>query len=88
VLCPSGVQTDMLDLSDPVHQFLHWHAITPEEVAQQVVEAMAAEQFLILPHPEVAEYFAFKGQDYDKYLHNFSRLPEKLAKQTPRAEGT
>jgi NAD(P)-dependent dehydrogenase (short-subunit alcohol dehydrogenase family) len=87
VLCPSGVQTDMLDLSDPVHQFLHLHAVTPEDVAQQVVEAMAAERFLVLPHAEVGEYFTFKGQDFDRYLHNFSRLPEKLARQQKRREG-
>ena len=86
VLCPSGVQTEMLDLSDPVHQFLHLHAVTPEDVAQQVVEAMAAERFLVLPHAEVGEYFAFKGQDYDRYLHNFSRLPEKLARQGKRRD--
>lgn len=87
VLCPSGVQTDMLDLSDPIHQFLHLHSVTPEEVAQQVFEAMAAERFLVLPHREVGDYFAFKGQDIDKYLHNFSRLPEKLAKQQKRRDG-
>lgn len=86
VLCPSGVQTDMLDLSDPVHQFLHLHAVTPEDVAQQVVEAMAAERFLVLPHAEVGEYFTFKGQDFDRYLHNFSRLPEKLARQQQKRE--
>lgn len=87
VLCPSGVRTEMLDLSDPVHQFLHLHAVTAEDVAQQVVEAMAAERFLVLPHAEVGEYFAFKGQDYDRFLHNFSRLPEKLARQGKRREG-
>jgi len=86
VLCPSGVQTEMLDLSDPVHQFLHLHSVTAEDVAQQVVEAMAAERFLVLPHQEVGEYFAFKGQDYDKFLHNFSRLPEKLARQQKRRD--
>jgi short-subunit dehydrogenase len=86
VLCPSGVQTDMLDRSDPVHQFLHLHAVTPEDVAQQVVEAMAAERFLVLPHAEVGEYFTFKGQDFDRYLHNFSRLPEKLARQQQKRE--
>lgn len=86
VLCPSGVQTEMLDMSDPVHQFLHMHAVTADDVANQVVEAMAAEQFLILPHAEVGEYFAFKGQDYDRFLQNFSRLPEKLAKQQRRRE--
>lgn len=86
VLCPSGVKTDMLDLTDPVHQFLSDHAVTPEDVAQQVVEAMAAERFLVLPHKEVGEYFAYKGQDYDKFLQTFSRLPEKVAKQNKRRE--
>lgn len=86
VLCPSGVQTEMLDMSDPVHQFLHLHSVTAEDVAQQVVEAMAAERFLVLPHHEVGEYFAFKGQDYDRFLHNFSRLPEKLARKTKQRE--
>lgn len=84
VLCPSGVKTDMLDLSDPVHQFLHLHSVTPEDVAQQVVEAMAAERFLVLPHQVVGDFFAFKGQDFDKYLHNFSKLPEKVARQAKR----
>ncbi len=86
VLCPSGVKTDMLDLTDPVHQFLSDHAVTPEDVAQQVVEAMAAERFLILPHQEVGDYYAFKGQDIDKFLHNFSRLSEKLARQQKRRD--
>ena len=86
VLCPSGVKTEMLDPSDPVHQFLSDHAVTPEDVAQQVVEAMAAERFLILPQQIVGEFFAFKGQNYDKFLHNFSRLSEKVAKQHSRRE--
>jgi NAD(P)-dependent dehydrogenase (short-subunit alcohol dehydrogenase family) len=87
VLCPSGVQTEMLDLSDPVHQFLHLHSVTPEQVAQQVVEAMAAERFLVLPHKEVGEFFAYKGQDYDKFLHNFAKLPDKVARQQRRWKG-
>jgi len=28
-----------------------------EQVADSVIEGLAAERFLILPHPEVAEYF-------------------------------
>lgn len=84
VLCPAGVATDFLDLSDPIHRFLHLSSLTPEAVAEAVAAGIAAERFLILPHPEVAEFFAFKGQDYDRWLHNFSRLKEKLERGANR----
>jgi NAD(P)-dependent dehydrogenase (short-subunit alcohol dehydrogenase family) len=83
VLCPAGVATDFLDLDDPIHQFLHLSALTPEQVAESVMQGIASERFLILPHPEVAEFFAFKGQDYDRWLHNFSRVHEKLTRRKP-----
>lgn len=76
-LCPSGVQTEMLDPADPVHQFLSLHALTAEDVAERVVQGLSGEQFLILPHPEVANFFAGKSTDYDRWLHNFSRMKEK-----------
>lgn len=76
-LCPSGVQTDMLKLDDPIHQFLQSHALTAEDVAECVVQGIDAEKFLILPHPEVEGFFAAKPQDYDLWLHQFSRLKEK-----------
>ncbi|MGH9042475.1 MAG: short-chain dehydrogenase, partial [Acidimicrobiia bacterium] len=32
------------------------------------------EQFLILPHPRVAEYFERKAGDYDRWLAGMRRL--------------
>ena len=46
------------------------------------------EQFLILPHSEVADFFAAKPTDYDRWLHQFSRMKEKWdrpRKQRPAA---
>ncbi len=80
-LCPSGVQTDMLDMSDPIHQFLQSHSLTADEVAECVVSGLAEEKFLILPHPEVSDFFAYKPEDYDRWLHQFSRMKEKWDKQ-------
>lgn len=77
-LCPAGVATDFLDPDDPIHQFLHATSVTVEQVADCVVEGLREERFLLLPHPEVQEFFAFKGQDYDRWLKNFARLKEKL----------
>jgi hypothetical protein len=41
-----------------------------------VIEAMDAETFLILPHPEVKEYMARK-LDRDRWLRGMRRLRDK-----------
>ena len=48
--------------------------LEPEDVAEAVVEAMRREQFLILPHPEVLEFFRRKGSDYDRWIAGMQRL--------------
>lgn len=85
-VCPAGVTTEFLDLDDPVHQFLHLSAVSPEHVAESILQAIRLEQFLVLPHPEVHEFFAFKTQDYDRYLKNFARVNEKLQKKQRKQE--
>jgi hypothetical protein len=35
---------------------------------------LAEEKFLILPHPEVSEYFQRKAADYDRWLRGMRRL--------------
>lgn len=84
-LCPAGVATDFLDLDDPIHQFLHLSSVTPEYVAECVIEALRKKTFLILPQPEVAEFFQFKTQDYDRWLHNFAHVNTRLQKRLSRS---
>jgi hypothetical protein len=43
-------------------------------VADAVVKGLEEEHFLILPHPEVLEYFRRKGNDYDRWLRGMRRL--------------
>jgi NAD(P)-dependent dehydrogenase (short-subunit alcohol dehydrogenase family) len=86
VLCPAGVATDFLDPDDPVHQFLQFMSVTAEQVAECVVESLGKGEFLILPHPEVREFFAFKGQDYDRWLKNFARVHEKIERVRAKRE--
>ena len=79
-LCPQGVRTPMLDeASDAVRQLLGGSAIDPEVVADAVVAGLADERFLILPHPEVAEYFRRKASDYDRWLHGMRRLQQRVS---------
>jgi NAD(P)-dependent dehydrogenase (short-subunit alcohol dehydrogenase family) len=79
-LCPQGVKTDMLEAerSQLGLDFLTAGALEPEVVASAVVNGIAAESFLILPHPEVAEYFRRKAGDYDRWLRGMRRLRNNL----------
>ena len=38
---------------------------------------LAEEKFLILPHPEVAEFFYRKAVDYERWLRGMRRLQAK-----------
>ncbi|HJZ79395.1 MAG TPA: SDR family oxidoreductase [Pyrinomonadaceae bacterium] len=79
VLCPQGVRTRMLLGDDGRREsFLREGSLDPDEVAAAVVEGLAAEQFLILPHPEVAGYFRRKADDYDRWLRGMRRLNDKV----------
>jgi NAD(P)-dependent dehydrogenase (short-subunit alcohol dehydrogenase family) len=48
--------------------------LQPEQVADAVIAGLATEEFLILPHPEVLEYFRRKGSDYDRWIRGMQRL--------------
>jgi NAD(P)-dependent dehydrogenase (short-subunit alcohol dehydrogenase family) len=78
-LCPQGVRTNMLQGPSGDRQtFLSAGSMSAEEVAECVVHGLAAETFLILPHPEVLEYFRRKGADYDRWLKGMRRLQAKV----------
>jgi NAD(P)-dependent dehydrogenase (short-subunit alcohol dehydrogenase family) len=78
-LCPQGVQTEMLrQAPGGVGDMLRAGALTPEAVADAVVAGLDEERFLILPHPEVAEFFRHKAGDYDRWLRGMRRLRDKF----------
>ncbi len=79
-ICPLGVETDMLDDSDPIHRYLHLHAITANEAADSVLAGIQSEQFLILPHPQVLDFFKLKTEDYDRWIRGMQRLRQKLTR--------
>jgi NAD(P)-dependent dehydrogenase (short-subunit alcohol dehydrogenase family) len=85
-LCPQGVKTEMLAAERRAlgTNFLTAGALEPEAVADAVVEGIASERFLILPHPEVAEYFRRKAEDYDRWLRGMRRLRSNLLDATHR----
>ena len=52
--------------------------LTPGTVAAIVLEAVADERFLILPHPEVLDMYRQKGADYDRWLRGMRRYQTSL----------
>ena len=77
-LCPQGVRTRMLDQSGVVAELLAETALTAEEVASVVVDGLEAERFLILPHPEVADFILRKASDRDGWIAAMQRLQARL----------
>jgi NAD(P)-dependent dehydrogenase (short-subunit alcohol dehydrogenase family) len=74
-LCPQGVKTDMLKrAAETSGRFLIDGALEPDDVAEIVVRGLEAERFLILPHPEVAEYARRRAADPDRWLGGMRRL--------------
>lgn len=71
-LCPQSVATDMT--RDGTGSAGLDGVLTPEQVAEAVLAAMRDERFLVLPHPEVANYFAAKARDYDRWLGGMQKL--------------
>ena len=53
--------------------------LTPDQVAVSVIDGLAAERFLILPHPEVATYERRRAEDRDRWLGGMRRLQARLA---------
>ena len=80
-LCPQGVRTRMLLGEDGGREsFLLAGAVEPEDAAEAVIRGIDAERFLILPHPEVAEFYRRKGDDPDRWLMGMRRLRDRAVK--------
>ncbi|MEV4138069.1 SDR family oxidoreductase [Dactylosporangium sp. NPDC049742] len=83
-LCPQGVDTPMMqDGLATGHIGAKVTAaggavLPPEEVAASVVEGLAAERFLILPHPEVQKYYLHRASDTDRWLAGMRGLAASL----------
>ena len=86
VLCPQEVATDidknMYKSEGSVAAGSKMAAgdgvLSSAEVAEAVVEALREERFLVLPHPEVAEYAKRKGTDRDRWLKGMRRFQDKI----------
>ena len=83
-LCPQGVNTDMLRSAAQGESgavVMAQGTLEPEDVADAVVAGLRAEQFLILPHPEVHDYEVRKATDRDRWLGGMRKLQRRIRGQ-------
>jgi len=79
-LCPMGVNTNLLNAGlDADAQSVNVVAaageiLEPEDVARDVLAAIETNRFMVLPHPEVAEFRRRKVADTDRWLAGMRRL--------------
>lgn len=84
VLCPQAVRTNILgpDAAKTAKSNSRQAAgdgiLEPEAVAEDCLDAIEQERFLVLPHPEVATYFKRKADDYGRWLHGMRRFRQRL----------
>jgi NAD(P)-dependent dehydrogenase (short-subunit alcohol dehydrogenase family) len=84
VICPLGVRTDMVRLDTPHGAVvLGPTLIEPSEVAEAVVAGLADDRFLILPHPQVHDYYLARATDTDRWLAGMRRVQAAIEAQTP-----
>ena len=84
-LCPQGVNTNMLRQGDSPGVGIASNVVRaaglvlePEDVALFVSDAIEAERFLILPHPQVAEFEQRKATDRDRWLTGMRKLQARV----------
>jgi NAD(P)-dependent dehydrogenase (short-subunit alcohol dehydrogenase family) len=79
-LCPQGVRTNMLAGAGAAGEaLLGANALDPSVVADVVVAGLRDERFLILPHPEVADYERRRADDRDRWLGGMRKLLRRIS---------
>ena len=77
VLCPQAVRTAMT-AGNPDGVASVDGMLEPEAVADACVRGIEAEDFLILPHPDVLGYMRNKTADYNRWIGGMRKLNRKF----------
>lgn len=88
-ICPMGVDTDMLRAGAGTLEGASVSALpvlTVEEACDSVVAGLLAGRFLVLTHPETAQYELFRVADRDRWIAGMQRQQAKVL-QTLRDQG-
>jgi NAD(P)-dependent dehydrogenase (short-subunit alcohol dehydrogenase family) len=84
-ICPQGVRTRMYEDAGALKEVLaHDAVLTPEQVAEAAWAALDGDRFLVLPHPQVQDYYAARAGDTDRWLGGMNRVQQHLEQKGRR----
>ncbi len=78
VLCPQGVATPLVAGQSFSGADVDG-VLTAEDVAESALEGLLAENFIILPHPKVADYMKLKAENYNRWIGGMAKLRRRIA---------
>jgi len=86
LVCPQAVATRMIGFDDegqPAGETGFGGndvdgIVSPEHVAECILDGIRAKRFLVLPHPEVTTYFQRKAADHDRWISGMRRFRRQL----------
>lgn len=88
VVCPQAVATRMIGIEDDSDTMEGGFGgnevdgiLSAEEVAECIVDGVAAGRFLILTHPQVSDYVQRKAADHDRWISGMQRFRRRLAEE-------
>ena len=85
-ICPQYVKTNMtkgFEMAENSKDGL----LEPSDVADALLKACESDEFIVLSHPIVGEYFKNKANDYQRYVSGMARLKSKIGNDTlPKKE--
>ena len=61
------------------------NAIEPAEVAAATLAAIAEDRFLVLPHPEVADYYTARATTPDRWIGGMNHLQRAIEQAAEQA---
>lgn len=76
-ICPQYVRTNMtkgFEFAEKNQDGL----LEPSDVAEALRAAIEKDEFLVLSHPVVGEYFKHKAMDYQAYIEGMNKLKQKI----------
>jgi len=89
-LCPMGVRTPMVDAFDASGGSAGLDGLLDvHDVAEAAIAGLRDERFLIFPHAMVADYYARKAAQPEKWLHRMAALQANFtnASESTRSSG-
>jgi len=78
-VCPQYVKTNMTKGMKEIKDGPDKH-LEASDVADSLFAAMANDEFLVLPHPIIGDYFRAKASNHDRYIGGMAKQIKKLDK--------